>query len=260
LLLPGLFFGALSVARRLLIQFAVLVIIQGLLGLASCSAQRHDAASTTASTRTRIVEGLWIDRDQHYVEFRGWTCLDAGWLEQVACSPGTREHESLVVTDVAASKIHAALLLLGLKPGTPGSWKTEGDEVIAIEPHGPAVLVEVAWTDDRGNSRRCGISQWILDIQERKHYPTDQWIFAGSIELEGEEARRAATTYLADRTGSIIGLVTFGDEVLAAEAVIPDEASVYEPEWVVSKRDVPNPGTPVLVRLVPVRRGQTALE
>jgi len=248
------------VACRLQIHFAVLVIALGLIGLVSCSAPRHDVASTTASTRTRIVEGLWIDLDQQYVEFRGWTCLDAGWLEQVACSPGTREHESLIVTDVAASKIHAALLLLGLKPGTPGSWKTEGDEVIAIEPRGPGVMVEVAWTDEDGKTRRCGISQWILDIQERTHYPTDRWIFAGSIELKGEEAQRAATSYLADRTGSIIGLVTFGDEVLAAEAVIPDEASVFEPEWVVSKRDVPNPGAPVLVRLIPGQPGQTALE
>ena len=44
---------------------------------------------------------------------------NSGWLEQVACMVGTREHESLVVVEAKPSEVHAALLLLGLEPGTP---------------------------------------------------------------------------------------------------------------------------------------------
>ena len=237
-----------------------LLCTQVLTGLGSCQSPRPTASPAGASARTAIAPGLWVDLEEGYVEFRGWTCLDTGWLEQVVCSPGTREHESLIVTDLAASKIHAALLLLGLKPGTPGKWETEGDEVIAISPSGPGVMVSVEWSDSDGRSHRSGISRWIIDVQDRVVFPTDRWIFAGSIELAGADAERAGTSYLADRTGSIIGLVTFGDEVLAAEVVIPDAAGVHEPEWVANTRNIPPPGTVVMVRLVPARPGQIAFE
>ncbi|MDG2201394.1 MAG: YdjY domain-containing protein [Phycisphaerales bacterium] len=242
------------------LRFILLALLcsQGLTGLVSCQSSRPSPAG--ASSRTVIAPGLWVDLEQGYVEFRGWTCLDTGWLEQVVCSPGTREHESLIVTDLSASKIHAALLLLGLKPGTPGTWETKDGEVIAISPSGPGVMVGVGWTDPEGGPHRTGISQWIIDVQDRAIFPTDRWIFAGSIELTGKDAERAGAAYLADRTGSIIGLVTFGDELLAAEVVIPDAADVREPEWVANTRNIPPPGTVVMVRLVPARPGQIAFE
>ena len=59
------------------------------------------------------------------VEIRAVVCLDAGWLEQIACSPGTREHEALVVVEIPPSDVHAALLSAGFEPGSPGRWSYE---------------------------------------------------------------------------------------------------------------------------------------
>ena len=48
-------------------------------------------------------------------------------------------------------------------------------------------------------------------------------------------------------SGSVIGLVTFGDEVIGFEDVISDQASIHAPEWEVNTEHVPPPGTEVTV-------------
>ncbi len=53
--------------------------------------------------------------------------------------------------------------------------------------------------------------------------------------------------YVADYSGSIIGLVTFGDEVIGFSEVIADQAAVQEPEWIVDTDRVPPIGTEVTV-------------
>ena len=57
--------------------------------------------------------GLRVSRQRREVEFEAEICLDDGWLEQIICGPGTREHESIMVTRIPASSIHAALLAAG---------------------------------------------------------------------------------------------------------------------------------------------------
>ena len=53
--------------------------------------------------------------------------------------------------------------------------------------------------------------------------------------------------YEADTTGSLIGLVTFGDEVIGFSEVIPDQADVVAPAWQVRTAGLPPLGTPVTV-------------
>jgi hypothetical protein len=55
--------------------------------------------------------------------------------------------------------------------------------------------------------------------------------------------------YVADHTGSIIGLVTFGDEVVGFEEVFSDQQSVQPLAWQVRIDHVPPVGTPVTVIL-----------
>ena len=57
--------------------------------------------------------------------------------------------------------------------------------------------------------------------------------------------------YVADLSGSIIGLVTFDDEVIGFSRVIADQAAVHPPEWEVDPERIPPVGTEV--RLV-IRR------
>jgi hypothetical protein len=51
--------------------------------------------------------------------------------------------------------------------------------------------------------------------------------------------------YVADRTGSVVGIVTFGDETMACTSVLSDQAELDAPEWQANSERMPEPGTRV---------------
>jgi hypothetical protein len=61
--------------------------------------------------------------------------------------------------------------------------------------------------------------------------------------------------YVADRTGSIVGLVTFGDEVIAYDEVLSDKVDVDAPEWQANTAVMPAPGTRVQLVIRPRAAG-----
>jgi hypothetical protein len=61
--------------------------------------------------------------------------------------------------------------------------------------------------------------------------------------------------YVADRTGSIVGLVTFGDEVIAYDEVLSDKVDVDAPEWQANTPVMPAPGTRVQLVIRPREAG-----
>ncbi len=153
-------------------------------------------------------------------------CLDAGWLEQIACSSGTREHESLLRVDVSPHLIHTALLAAGFKPGHPGAWQLDAvGELHLHPPNGDPLQVLV-----EHSGRTFPVTNWVIGDGPL------HWRFAGSMQSRG---------YAANRSGSIVGLVTFGDEVVGCERVVPDRADVVQPSWEVAAAIVPPIGTHV---------------
>ena len=62
-----------------------------------------------------------------------------------------------------------------------------------------------------------------------------------------EESDRSAVPYAADQSGSVIGLVTFGDEPVASVTVVPDRADIAEPSLQAWTERMPPEGTPVTV-------------
>lgn len=192
------------------------------------------------------------------VELDAITVLDVGWLEQVACAVGTREHESLVVPTAEPSQVHAALLLAGFEPGRPGRWWWDEEAMTARldAPEGDRVRVLVR---DPAAGTVVPIADWITST-DGEPFPDAPWIFGGSVWLDEATGERFAAAgppdgrdvvYVADRTGSIVGLVTFGDEVLGALEVVPDQEAVAAPEWMVRTDAVPVPGTPVVLVIEP---------
>lgn len=223
-----------------------------LAGMFQVACHAEHVKEVAASAWVTLGPGLSINHEEREVRIRSWSCLDQGFLEQVLCSPGTREHEALLVTDVPASSIHAALLLVGIEPGRPGRWHEDGGRVQLLAPLGDGVSVLVKYRQPgRGEAVEEPVSRWITDLQAHGSFPTETWIFGGSILLEEEESIGQESRYLADHTGSLIGIVTFGDEMLGAPRVIPDAASLQEPEWVVRVEHVPPVGTEVQVILAP---------
>ena len=173
------------------------------------------------------------------VEIEAMVCLDLGWLEQVACSPASREHESLVVVRARPSEVHAALLMAGFEPGRPGQWSWEGDRLSFEPPKGARIDVSARYPDASGAVVETPIRRWIRDAIAGDAFPDEPWIFGGSTFAKRSGTLGGEELYVADVTGSIIGLVTFGDEVLGFSRVWADEAQVQPPEWEVNPDAVP---------------------
>lgn len=196
---------------------------------------------------------LKIDLNNKVVEIEGYSGINKGWLEQIICLTGTRTHESVLITEAKPSHIHAALLLTGLEPGRPGWWKIDPDDPqgmkwIVEPPKGAAVSITVQWTDELEQQHEVPIRHWVRDFHSHELLPDGPWIFGGSMmkaDYTGEVG------YLADRTGSIAGLVTFGDELLGWCEVLPDQEAVMAPEWEANTEAMPEPFTPVTIRLRP---------
>ena len=158
---------------------------------------------------------------------------------------GTREHEALVVVTCRPRDVHAALLLLGIESGRPGHWAYSEDSVERMPPQGDPVSVHVRFIDETGSVQEHPIGAWMVGQPGERPFPEQPWIFGGSVFDE------STGHYRADSSGSLVGLVTFGDEVLGLGSVIADSIEVDAAEWEVRTYLVPAPGTPVELVLSP---------
>jgi hypothetical protein len=224
--------------------------------LSSCASTRH-----TEPAFREIFPHVKVDAAAKIVEFDGIVCIEAKDPNQPAGIPlecfvvgptSGKEHESLILTQAKPSHIHAALLMLGLKNGKPGSFKWEGKErgLISIPPQGDAVRIEVSYAD--APFRNLG--NWAVHMNGAPLLPIGvtrqadaHWLFAGSFfaPFKGGEV------YDADMTGIVAGLCTFGGEVLAFPQTISPDSSMVEPDFVASNTLVPPFGTVVKIRIQP---------
>ena len=227
--------------------------------LVACAPSTHavpDASPAERATASderpvEVAPGLVADRAAREVRIVAEVACDRGWLEQAACKAGTREHESLLVVDVAPSAIHAALLLVGARPGSPGGWTQATDGTVSrIAPTGDPLAILV-----RGAFGEVPLSEWIEDPVSGRAFPADAWVFAGSRMRPNTRSMGPGEHYVADRTGSVVGIVTFGDETVAFREVVPDRAEVEAPAWQARTARLPAPGTRVELVLRPQGRG-----
>ena len=119
-------------------------------------------------------EEVWIDKARKEVVVGGRVVLDKGPIEVFACIEKTKEHEAIVATRSTARLVHAALLAIGLEPGSPVSFDPE-----YAAANGPRVEVRLRWKDASGETREARAQDWIRDT--RTGEPLDAaWVFAGS--------------------------------------------------------------------------------
>jgi hypothetical protein len=124
--------------------------------------------------RLSRTEEVWIDKARKEVVVGGRVVLDRGPIEVFACVEKTKEHEAIVATRSTARLIHAALLAIGLDPGSPVSFDPE-----YVPPKGPQVSVRVRWKDAAGKEQQMRAQEWIRNARTGKPLDTD-WVFAGS--------------------------------------------------------------------------------
>ncbi|MSR34362.1 MAG: hypothetical protein EXS12_06140 [Phycisphaerales bacterium] len=205
------------------------------------------SAPSTSAVEINLANGLLINQSAGEVLVRGKVAIRQGFLEQLVCFKGTREHESLIVVNVAASHIHAALLAVGAHATHPGIWsrdKSTTNDLKLEPPAGDVLSVQVQYVMD-GVTRRCDLGEWIEDARHQDQFKSI-FVFAGShFEADGRGGKR----YTADVTGSIVGLVTFGDELVAYAQVIPDQAEIATPHWQANTARIPPEGSDVVLIL-----------
>lgn len=228
---------------------------------AEAAADARPAAGSPASSPTRKnvrLPGLVINFQERCVDLEGSVCLDQGVLELVACTKGSKEHESIVALTASPMHVHAALLLLGAKPGHPAMRKPldkEGKSWADVPPSGDPVEVLLVFKSKDGKTVEHPISKFVAPCGEEfgekpedgedREFP-DTFLFAGSLLRSNGPGPR---TYLTDVSGNVISIATFGDEVLCLPGIHSNANAALE--WQVNATGLPEVGTKVVLRLRP---------
>ncbi len=105
---------------------------------------------------------VFLDAVNKKVVLRGQLCLREGLLEMLVCKAQTKEHESVISVEAEAQTIHAALLALGAKPGTPVRFQPE-----YAPPTGQRIAIYVGWTDEYGRPQRYAAQKLIRRATQR---------------------------------------------------------------------------------------------
>lgn len=187
----------------------------------------------------------WVGQGR--VEFPGMVSLDQGWLEVAVCRRGSREHESIVVTDAIPSVVHAAMLLAGLEPGTPATFDEKSR--LPIPPTGTVVSIELRFSASDLAVDVPIVLPLAEAIEDAREQVSPVWVFAGSLVRPNPSSMGPGEYYAADYAGTVVGLSTFGDEVVAVEEVRSPESGVDPPVWRIRAGVLPEVDTAVTVVL-----------
>lgn len=183
---------------------------------------------------------IWVDREKHLVVVGGHICLIRGPLEMFACPEHSKEHESVVAVHERPKFIHAALLSVGAKPGTPVRFDPEYKAAT-----GPKVKITVRWMEN-GKLRELPAQQMVRNIETQEPM-THDWLFVGSEVWKDPDT--GEEVYFGD-SGEFICVSNFG----SATMDVPVESTSAAASGLMFEAltdNIPDPGTLVLLVLEP---------
>jgi hypothetical protein len=147
---------------------------------------------------------IWIHKDQQAVVVDGFIAQRQAPLEMFACPAGTKEHESVVSVFAKSRFVHAGLLAVGGKPGSPAKF----------EPFRPAtgttVRIHALWFDEKGEKQSTIAQKWVRKMGTKENLTSD-WVFGGSGEYVDEATKERH--YMAD-SGELVCVANFGTSTL----------------------------------------------
>ncbi len=156
-----------------------------------CRLLREDAARLPPPD-PKPLGSVMLDAGRREVLVTGFVNQVSGPVELLACGPGGKTHESVLVLMVEPQDLHVALLLLGLRHGPPMPG------VGMAPPKGDPVHLEVVW-EEQGTTRTIPAELLLRDVQTRKPVRHEAWIFNGSMieagRLKALEEESLVTTY-----------------------------------------------------------------
>ena len=245
----------------------------GILAIAVLSFAGQAKADENAAKPARKpvkLPGVLVDFQKRCVDLDAVICLDEGFLELIACAQGGKEHESIVAVSARAMHIHAALLLLEVNNGHPAMRKQVGEKEkrwVNVPPKGDPVDVFLVVKKD-GKAIERPISDFVVHSNQRVDEVDGEVIVApdGGPKKQENKAKRLPHTflfagsrlrdngpgprqYLADLSGHLISIATFGDELLCLPFHQTRENDALT--WRIRSGSLPQPGTKVALRLRP---------
>jgi len=233
-----------SCFRSSLLLLATAVLL-GAAGVAGAQTTQPAGPATQPGAPGGALPFVKVDVKNKTVDLEAAVVLREGkWLELFACKPKTREHETILTVSALPSHVHLALLMIGLEPGSPLSWREVDGNVQSIPPKGPGVSISVITQVD-GKAVEVPASAWILNQKTNEPIPDQPWLFVGSR----SEVVQGKSIYYADMNGSVISLVNFGDDVLVRETPMTNEND--NSTFGANTKAIPAVGTAVIVRLRP---------
>lgn len=149
--------------------------------------------------------GVSIDWQRQAIHVDGVVVLREGMLELLACTPNTREHESIIQIQAQARQIYDALGLIGLEPGHPPYWDARTKQVVPAA--GPRIRIEITY-EDQGEHRCVLAHQWLWDLARDAPCRPLSWVYSGSRLL-------GPVRLEADIEGTIICVVDFDAALLS---------------------------------------------
>lgn len=206
------------------------------------TADDSDIHSLAATKEIRkLADNVWVDTKRKWVILEGQVCLREGPpLEMFACLAGTKEHESVVSIETKAYMVHAALLAVGARPGTPVKFDPKYQPAT-----GPLVDIFLYWTDKAGKPQRARAQDWVRNMKTKKamEHP---WVFAGSFfHVDAETGERR---YMAEG-GELICVSNFSSATL--DLPVASSQSAEELLFDAFTERIPTEGTKVRVALMP---------
>lgn len=115
-----------------------------------------------------------LDREGKRLLVKTRVVLREGFLEMFCCPAQTKEHESILAVDARASVMHAGLVALGAKPGTPVQYQPKFKP-----PTGQPIDIFVQWTDAQGKPHRARAQEWIRYATHRMYVAPFEKLPAG---------------------------------------------------------------------------------
>ena len=135
-------------------------------------------------------------------------------IEYVLITRRGKAHESLLIVDVQPSLLNAALLALGLNPGTNAIVKDKdplpseeevrnGAEWFTVTPPvGPQVWFTLEWQDEAGKVITCLLDEFLLDLATGEALEAAEWIYIGG--RSAPPYRGEPPVYIADLEGNLV--------------------------------------------------------
>jgi hypothetical protein len=200
---------------------------------------------TPATAPPRKVTPIKLDLKKRTISFTAKVCQRDVMLEFMICRTGTKEHESILSSDVLPSHIHAGLLAMGLTRGKPARWSTKSGVNRFEPPQGPELDITLEWTDKNAKKHKDTAGDWLKGVGKKKLPGPKTWIFVGSDMLPDN-------VYGADINGEIVSVSNFSSSLID----VPFESSSkggegnLQAEYSCSSK-VPPIGTEVKVTIAP---------